>query len=71
MQMINKTIIDYLDEAKNELQESYPYYFEKFRTDGVEYDIYIGQSMRPDIPFDVLYLKNLRLWQLKSMADYL
>ncbi|HEX5151047.1 MAG TPA: GAF domain-containing protein [Parafilimonas sp.] len=68
MQMINKTIIDYLDEAKNDLQVSYPYYFEKFRTDGVEYDIYIGQSISPDISFDVLYLKNLRLWQLKSMA---
>jgi hypothetical protein len=68
MQMINKTIIDYLEEAKKDLQEPYPCYFEKFRTDGIEYDIYIGQSIAPDIPFDVLYLKNLRLWQLKSMA---
>lgn len=68
MQMINKTIMDYLDEAKSDLQEPYPCYFEKFRTDGVEYDIYVGQSIAPDIPFDILYLKNLRLWQLKSMA---
>jgi len=68
MQMINKAIVDYLDEVKNDLQEPYPCYFEKFRTDGVEYDIYVGQSIAPDIPFDVLYLKNLRLWQLKSMA---
>lgn len=68
MQMINRTIIDYLDDAKQELQASYPSYFEKFRTDGVEYDIYIGQSIAPDTPFDILYLKNLRLWQLRSMA---
>ena len=68
MQMINKTIIDYFDEAKSDLQEPYPCYFEKFRTDGVEYDIYVGQSIAPDVPFDILYLKNLRLWQLKSMA---
>ena len=52
-----------------ELQQAYPFYFEKFRTDGVEYDIYIGQSIAPDKPFDLLYLKNTRLWQLKSMAS--
>jgi hypothetical protein len=51
-----------------ELQRAYPCYFEKFRTDGVEYDIYIGQSISPEKPFDIVYLKNLRLWQLTSMA---
>jgi hypothetical protein len=35
----------------------------------VEYDIYLGQSIAPDKPFDLLYVRNLRLWQLKSMAD--
>jgi len=68
IQMINKTINRHLEAANNELQQSYPAYFEKFRTDGVEYDIYIGQSFAPDTSFDILYLKNLRLWQLKSMA---
>jgi hypothetical protein len=34
----------------------------------VEYDIYIGQTIAPDKPFDLIYLKNLRLWQLTSMA---
>jgi hypothetical protein len=52
-----------------ELQKTYPSYFEKFRTDGVEYDIYIGQSLAPDKVFDVIYLRNLRLWQLTSMAS--
>ena len=47
---------------------AYPCYFEKFRTDGVEYDIYIGQSIVPDKPFSDIYLKNLRLMQLTSMA---
>jgi len=68
IQMINKSINRHLEAANNELQQSYPAYFEKFRTDGVEYDIYIGQAFAPDSPFDLLYLKNLRLWQLKSMA---
>jgi hypothetical protein len=67
-QIINKTVNDQLEETIAELQLSYPFYFEKFRTDGVEYDIYIGAAISPDKPFDLLYLRNLRLWQLRSMA---
>lgn len=68
MQSVNMAVNNYLDLMKDELQRSYPCYFERFRTDGVEYDIYIGQSIAPDKPFDILYLKNLRLWQISSMA---
>ena len=68
IQLINKTINEALEQTVPELQASYPSYFEKFRTDGVEYDIYIGQSIAPDRPFDLLYLRNLRLWQLASMT---
>ncbi len=68
IQLINKTISRHLDKGAEEIQKSYPSYFEKFRTDGVEYDIYIGQAIAPDHPFDLLYLRNLRLWQLHSMA---
>ncbi|UKJ06053.1 hypothetical protein [Solitalea lacus] len=68
MQTINIAINQYLDLFSNELQQIYTCYFEKFRTDGVDYDIYIGQLLAPDKPFDLLYVKNLRLWQLKSMA---
>jgi hypothetical protein len=68
MQMINSAVNNYFDLMKDELQLSYPFYSERFRTDGVEYDIYIGQSIAPDKPFDLLYLKNLRLWQISSMA---
>jgi hypothetical protein len=68
IQLINQSVNQHLEEATEELQRSYPCYFEKFRTDGVEYDIYTGQSIAPDRSFDILYLHNLRLWQLNSMA---
>jgi hypothetical protein len=68
MQTINNAINQYLEMFRDEIQNSYPCYFEKFRTDGVEYDIYIGQSIVPAKPFNQLYLKNIRLWQLSSMA---
>ncbi|WP_439585302.1 GAF domain-containing protein [Dyadobacter bucti] len=68
MQLLNNAINNYLEAEQQELQLSYPCYFEKFRTDGVEYDIYIGQSIAPDKPFSHFHLRNVRLWQLSSMA---
>jgi hypothetical protein len=65
---INSVINNFLEKEKDELQQSYPCYFEKYRTDGVEYNIYIGQSIAPERKFDMMYLRNLRLWQLSSMA---
>ncbi|MFT4095116.1 MAG: GAF domain-containing protein [Niabella sp.] len=69
MDLINKNVNKYLEKAKSGLQESYPSYFEKYRSDGVEYDIYIGQSIAPEKPFNLLYFHNLRLWQLQSMTE--
>ncbi|RFM28931.1 GAF domain-containing protein [Deminuibacter soli] len=69
IQLINVTVSDYLEKQKDTLQQAYPNYFEKFRTDGIEYDIYIGQSISPGKQFDQLYLHNLRLWQITSMAE--
>lgn len=69
LQLINTSVAGYIENAQKALKSAYPFYFEKFRTDGIEYDMYIGQSMAPDKPFDNIYLKNLRLWQLMSMAE--
>lgn len=66
--MINNSVLSYLEAEEEIIQQSYPHYFEKYRTDGVEYNIYIGQSIAPNIPFELFYLKNIRLWQLKVMA---
>jgi hypothetical protein len=68
IQLINRTVNESLGRSVPDLQASYPSYFEKFRTDGVEYDLYIGGSIAPLKPFDLLYVRNLRLWQLTSMA---
>jgi len=68
MNTVISSINNYMEKMKDEIQQAYPCFFEKFRTDGVEYDIYIGQSIAPDKPFSDIYLKNLRLLQLTSMA---
>jgi hypothetical protein len=35
--MINKMISNHLDEAERKRTEMFPHYFEKYRTDGVEF----------------------------------
>jgi hypothetical protein len=69
MQDINNAVLSSIIAEERNIQESYPHYFEKYKTDGVEYTIYIGQSIAPDSKFDMMYLHNLRLWQLSSMAE--
>ena len=66
---INEVVSAFLEKEEERIQKSYPHYFEKYRTDGIEYNIYIGQSISPTNPFNLLYLKNIRLWQLSSMAE--
>ena len=65
---INNAVGQYFDLFKVELQSVYPCYFEKLRTDGVEYDIYLGQSIAPKIPFNITHLQKTRLMQVQSMA---
>ncbi len=66
---LNETISNFLDEAEVEAQNMFPHYFEKYKTDGVEHGIYIGASMVNDRTFDMMYLHNLRLWQLITMCE--
>ncbi len=68
MKKLNKAVGRFIDASNVELQQYYPFYFEKFRTDGIEYDIYIGQSIAPRTPFNLSYVQRLHRWQLQSMA---
>ncbi|GIZ09849.1 GAF domain-containing protein [Flavobacterium sp. UMI-01] len=68
MAIINKKMASVLDKEQLEAQHNYPHYFERFKTDGVEHNLYIGQSITPNIPFETLYLNNLRLWQLQTLC---
>jgi len=65
---LNDNITRMLEYHQAEAQQIFPHYFERYKTDGVEYNIYLGQSLVPGRPFDPLYLHNLRLWQLHSLA---
>ena len=63
---INEVVADHIEASEEHAQHMFPHYFEKYKTDGVEYNIYIGQSMTNDRTFSQMYLKNIRLWQLQN-----
>ena len=66
---INMKLAALLDKKQNEAQMMFPHYFERYKTDGVEHNMYIGSSIANDRTFDELYLNNLRLWQLQTMVE--
>ncbi len=65
---INETLSHFIDKEQHAAQKVYPHYFERFVTDGVEFNIYVGQSISPRKKFDEIYLRNLRMWQISVMA---
>jgi len=66
---LNDTISDYLDEQELQAQHMFPHYYQRLKTDGVEFNIYVGGSLVQDKPFDLVFLKNLRLWQLLVLVE--
>jgi hypothetical protein len=62
--ILTARLSSYLDREEAEAQMMLPHYFEKHRTDGVDYIIYVGQSLLEKGCFSELHLENFRLWQL-------
>ncbi|WP_299225744.1 GAF domain-containing protein [uncultured Psychroserpens sp.] len=67
--LINKNMATLLDQKQVEAQKMYPHYFERYKTDGVEHNMYIGEAITKEKSFNEVYLYNLRLWQLQVMCE--
>ncbi|MEO1256782.1 MAG: hypothetical protein AAFY41_18110 [Bacteroidota bacterium] len=66
---LNELIGGYIDQEVAKKQEVLPHFFEKYVTDGVEYNIYLGQSILAEGKFTNYFLKDFRLWQLLLMCE--
>ncbi|MBU1740296.1 MAG: GAF domain-containing protein, partial [Proteobacteria bacterium] len=62
--LLNERLATYLDQEAAQIQQNFPHYFERHRTDGVDYLAYMGGSMTEDGGFNPVYSKNMRLWQV-------
>jgi hypothetical protein len=65
---INDTLAHFIDKEQAEAQKVYPHYFERFITDGLEFNIHMGQSITPRKKFDEIYLRNMKMWQLTVLT---
>lgn len=65
---INDTLARFIDKEQASAQKVYPHYFERYITDGLEFNIHMGQSITPRKKFDEIYLRNLKMWQLTVLA---
>lgn len=65
---LNESVSSLIQEEDERMQTTLPHYFEKYKTDGVEYNIYLGQSLLQNRAFSENHLREFRLWQLKLMV---
>lgn len=65
---INDVLDRFMDSEQQSAQQVFPHYFERYVTDGIEFNIYIGQSLAPSYEFNELYVKNLKLWQITMLS---
>ncbi len=61
---LNKALSSYIDQEDELIQQTFPHYFEKRQTDGIDYMMYIGASMMENQTLARFHIKDLTLWQL-------
>ena len=66
---INEKMALLLDNWQVDAQAQFPHYYERFKTDGVEHNLYIGASIMPNRKFELSDLYNLRLSQLQVLCE--
>ncbi|MFK8056083.1 MAG: GAF domain-containing protein [Saprospiraceae bacterium] len=66
---LSSVISQSITSSEEEAQRIIPHYFSKYRTDGIEFNIYAGQSLLPTGKFTKIHLQNLRLWQLQALVN--
>ncbi|WP_026809155.1 GAF domain-containing protein [Arenibacter latericius] len=66
---INKKLAGVLDKSQEQAQKMFPHYFERYKTDGIEHNMYIGSAISAEKNFAPIFLSNLRLWQLQMMCE--
>lgn len=63
---LNTALSSVLEKEDAEIQETFPHYFEKRRTDGVDYMMYLGAAMMASGSLSGFHIKDMTLWQIMT-----
>ncbi|MCB0520208.1 MAG: hypothetical protein H6577_19590 [Lewinellaceae bacterium] len=66
---INNALSDFIESEDERAQGMAQHYFEKFQTDGVQFELYAGQALLRNGTFSDFQLNNLRLWQFITICE--
>nr|WP_314496712.1 GAF domain-containing protein [uncultured Chryseobacterium sp.] len=66
--LLNRKLADILDQKQIMAQEIFPHYFERFKSDGVEHNLYIGSNIAPELTYSAKVVHELRYWQLETIC---
>lgn len=66
--LVNRKLADMLDESQVKAQQIFPHYYERFKSDGVEHNLYSGHTVAPDLHYTSKVVHKLRYWQLKTIC---
>jgi hypothetical protein len=64
---INETIVRFIDREQLKAQQAFPHYFERFVTDGIDFNIYIGQSISPEKTLTPSEIQHLKKWEINTL----
>jgi hypothetical protein len=67
--LINKTLKAVLERQEQKLKKSMPVYFDKYRTDGWEYSIYVGQELNPSFQYPNDIISKIKKWELETVLN--
>jgi len=65
--MLNQSLATKLDVLQMDAQKEIPHYYERFKTDGIDYNLYVGKSINPKSDFNYDLVQEIRFWQLQAM----
>jgi hypothetical protein len=66
---INEKMALIIDKRQEEAQQIFPHYFERYKTDGLEHSLYVGDSIAPGKNLSPWKLGKIRLWQLQTLCE--
>lgn len=67
--LVNRKLADILDKSQTDAQKIFPHYYERFKSDGIEHNLYIGQNIAPNADYSQKDVHLLRFWQLETICN--